>query len=62
MIGLPKLSRLAVAVTLTVGMSSAALATSTTSSIRGNVASETGTTFSNAVVTITHVPSGTVSK
>jgi hypothetical protein len=62
MIGLPKLSRLAVAVTLTVGMSSVALATTTTSSIRGNVASETGTTFPNAVVTITHVPSGTVSK
>ncbi len=62
MIGSSKLSRLAVAVTLMVGMSSAAVATSTTSSIRGNVASETGATFPNAVVTITHIPSGTVSK
>ena len=56
-----KLSRIAIAVALSVGLSSAVMAQSTTSSIRGNVASESGTIFSEATVTITHVPSGTVS-
>lgn len=56
-----KLNRIAIAVAMSVGMSSAAMAQSTTSSMRGNVASEAGTTFSGATVTITHVPSGTVS-
>ncbi len=37
------------------------LSQSTTSTIRGNVASEAGTTIPNATVTITHEPSGTVS-
>jgi len=56
-----KLSRIAIAVAMSVGLSSAAMAQSTTSSIRGNVATETGTIFSGAIVTITHTPSGTVS-
>jgi hypothetical protein len=56
-----ELSRLAVAIALTVGMSATVLAQTTTSSIRGNVATEAGTTFANATVTITHTPSGTVS-
>jgi len=56
-----KLSRIAIAVAMTVGMSTAAMAQSTTSSIRGNVETATGMTFPNATVTITHVPSGTVS-
>lgn len=56
-----KFSRVAIAVALTVGMSTAVMAQTTTSSIRGNVATETGTIFPNATVTITHVPSGTVS-
>ena len=56
-----KLSRIAIAVAISVGLSSAAMAQSTTSSIRGNVATEAGTIFSGASVTITHTPSGTVS-
>ena len=56
-----KLSRIAIAVAMSVGLSSAAMAQSTTSSIRGNVATETGTIFSGAIVTVTHTPSGTVS-
>lgn len=56
-----KLSRIAIAVALTVGMSSAAMAQSTTSSIRGNVTGDTGTIFPGATVTIKHIPSGTVS-
>ena len=56
-----KLSRIAIAVAISVGLSSAAMAQSTTSSIRGNVANESGTIFPGANVTITHIPSGTVS-
>ncbi|MGJ8681540.1 TonB-dependent receptor [Paraglaciecola sp.] len=56
-----KLNRIAIAVAISVGLSSAAMAQSVTSSIRGNVANEAGTTFSGATVTITHIPSGTVS-
>ena len=56
-----KLNRIAIAVAMSVGLSSAVMAQSTTSSIRGNVATETGTIFSGAIVTITHTPSGTVS-
>jgi len=56
-----KLSRIAIAVALSVGLSSAVMAQSTTSTIRGNVANEAGTIFPGATVTITHTPSGTVS-
>ena len=56
-----KLNRIAIAVAMSVGLSSAAMAQSTTSSIRGNVATEAGAIFSGATVTITHTPSGTVS-
>lgn len=56
-----KLSKIAVAVALSVGLSTAAIAQETTSSIRGNVAAESGTIYPNATVTITHTPSGTVS-
>ena len=56
-----KLSKIAVAVALSVGLSTAAIAQDTTSSIRGNVAAESGTIYPNATVTITHTPSGTVS-
>lgn len=61
MIKISKLSRVAIAVALSVGISSAVMAQSTTSSIRGNVASESGTIFPGATVTITHIPSGTSS-
>ena len=56
-----KLSKIALAVALTAGLSTATLANTTTSSIRGNVATEAGNTFASAAVTITHTPSGTVS-
>ncbi|MFC3121029.1 TonB-dependent receptor [Agaribacter flavus] len=56
-----KFSKIAVAVALSVGLSTAAMAQSTTSSIRGNVASEAGTTYPNATITIIHTPSGTAS-
>jgi outer membrane receptor protein involved in Fe transport len=56
-----KLSKIAIAVALAVGLSGIANASTVTSSIRGNVATETGTSFPSASVTITHTPSGTVS-
>jgi len=56
-----KLSRIAIAVALAAGLSATATASTVTSTIRGNVATETGTTYSAATVTITHTPSGTVS-
>ena len=56
-----KLMRVAVAAALAVGMSTTALANTTTSSIRGNVATDSGVIFPNASVTIVHTPSGTVS-
>lgn len=56
-----KLTRVAAAVALSIGLSTAAMAQETTSSIRGNVASEAGVTIPNATITITHTPSGTVS-
>ena len=56
-----KVSRVALAVAMSVGISAAAIAQTTSSSIRGNVATEQGTTMSGATVTITHTPSGTVS-
>lgn len=56
-----KLSKIAIAVALAAGLSGTATASTVTSSIRGNVATEAGTTFPSATVTITHVPSGTVS-
>ncbi|MEP2651997.1 MAG: TonB-dependent receptor [Paraglaciecola sp.] len=55
-----KLNRIAIAVAMSVGMSTAAMAQTTTSSIRGNVASEAGVIVPGATVTITHTPSGTV--
>lgn len=56
-----KLNRIAIAVAMSIGMSTVAMAQSTTSSIRGSVATEAGTTYSNATITITHTPSGTSS-
>jgi len=56
-----KLSKIAVAVALAAGLSATVTASTVTSSIRGNVATEAGITFPAATVTITHTPSGTVS-
>ena len=57
-----KLTRLAMTAVLAVGISAVALANTTTSSIRGNVATESGTIFPNASVTIVHTPSGTITR
>ncbi len=56
-----KFSRVALAVAMSVGISTAAMAQTTTSSIRGDVTLEAGANVAGATVTITHVPSGTVS-
>ena len=56
-----KLSRIATVVALTVGVSTVAMANTTTSSIRGSVSTQAGDIFANAAVTIVHEPSGTVS-
>ncbi|MCP4864946.1 cell envelope biogenesis protein OmpA [Alteromonas alba] len=56
-----KFNRIALAVAMSVGLSTAAIAQETTSSIRGSVVSEAGANFSGATVTIKHEPSGTVS-
>jgi len=54
-----KYNRIAIAVAMSVGLSSAVMAQSITSSIRGSVATEAGTTYSNATISILHTPSGT---
>ena len=51
----------AVTIAISLGVSVNAFANTTTSSIRGNVAADTGELFANASITITHTPSGTVS-
>lgn len=56
-----KVSSIALAVAMSIGVSNTVLAQTTTSSIRGDVATEAGTVMPGATVTITHVPSGTVS-
>lgn len=56
-----KVSSIALAVAMSIGVSNTVLAQTTTSSIRGDVATEAGIVMPGATVTITHVPSGTVS-
>lgn len=56
------LSRIALAVALSVGMGSTAIAQETSSSIRGSVVGPQGNPASNTSVTITHVPSGSVKR
>ena len=51
----------AVAIATSLGVTVNAFANTTTSSIRGNVATEAGKLFANASITIVHTPSGTVS-
>ncbi|MEL6692161.1 MAG: carboxypeptidase-like regulatory domain-containing protein, partial [Pseudomonadota bacterium] len=55
------LSGVAAASMMTAAIVAPAEAQVTTSSIRGDVTSETGAAVSDATVTITHTPSGTVS-
>ena len=56
-----KLLRIAGALTFFAVISTAVFAQTTTSTIRGSVSTDDGTVFPDAVVTITHTPSGTVS-
>jgi hypothetical protein len=54
-----KLSRIAIAVAMSVGMSTAAMAQETSSSISGIISGPQGNPDAGTVVKITHVPSGT---
>lgn len=54
-----KFSRVALAVAMSVGLSTAAMAQETSSSIRGSVVGPLGGADAGSVVTITHIPSGT---
>ncbi len=54
-----KLNRIAIAVAMSVGMSTAAMAQETSSGITGKVVGPQGNAAPGTVVTITHVPSGT---
>ncbi|MCW8109687.1 TonB-dependent receptor [Alteromonas ponticola] len=56
-----QISRVAIAVAMSVGMATSAMAQETTSSIRGSVVSEAGSNLAGATVTIVHEPSATVS-
>lgn len=55
-----KLSRVALAVAFSVGLSSAAMAQETSSSIRGNITGPQGNPAAGTVVKVTHVPTGSV--
>jgi outer membrane receptor for ferrienterochelin and colicin len=55
-----KLSRIAIAVAMSVGMSSAAMAQETSSGITGKVLGPQGNAAAGTVITITHIPSGSV--
>ncbi len=55
-----KFSRIAMAVALSVGLSTSALAQETSSSIRGIITGPAGNPAAGSIVTITHVPSGSV--
>jgi hypothetical protein len=54
-----KLSRLAIAVALSVGLSAAAMAQETSSGINGKVLTPAGVAAAGTVVTVVHIPSGT---
>ena len=54
-----RLSQLTGAIVLALGLSTSALADDTTSSIRGNLLTQTGSAISNATIVITHEPTGT---
>jgi hypothetical protein len=54
-----KLNRIAIAVAMSIGMSTAAMADDTSSAIRGSITSPSGDMAANASVDILHVPSGT---
>ena len=56
-----KLSRVALAIALSVGLSTAAMAQETSSSVTGKVSGPEGNPAAGTVVTIVHVPSGSTS-
>jgi outer membrane receptor for ferrienterochelin and colicin len=58
MLNKSKLNRIAIAVAMSVGMSTAAMAQETSSGITGSVMGPQGNPAAGTVVTITHVPSG----
>ncbi|MFT5298995.1 MAG: hypothetical protein ACI9YH_005047, partial [Colwellia sp.] len=55
-----KLSRVAIAIALSVGLSTASMAQETSSSIRGIITNPSGQPAANVEVQVLHVPSGTV--
>lgn len=60
MLNKSKLNRIAIAVAMSIGMSTAAMAQETSSSITGSVTGPQGNAAAGTVVRITHIPSGTV--
>ena len=54
-----RLSRISGAVVFALGLSTSALANTTTSAIKGNIAGPEGNPAPGTIVTITHIPSGT---
>lgn len=60
MLGKTKLNRLAIAVAMSVGMSTAAMAQETSSAIEGTITAPTGAPAPGTEITVIHVPSGTV--
>ncbi|MFT6257888.1 MAG: outer membrane receptor for ferrienterochelin and colicin [Cellvibrionaceae bacterium] len=54
-----KFSRIAIAVAMAVGMSTAAMAQETSSGISGKITGPQGNAAAGTVITITHIPSGT---
>jgi outer membrane receptor for ferrienterochelin and colicin len=59
MIKKTKLNRIAIAVAMSIGMSGAAMAQETSSSIEGTITSPTGAPAAGTEITVIHVPSGT---
>ncbi|WP_462163117.1 TonB-dependent receptor [Pseudoalteromonas xiamenensis] len=57
-----RLSKVAGAMVLALGVTTSALAADTSSAIRGKITTPTGEAASNVEITIIHVPTGTVSK
>lgn len=57
-----KISKIALAVALSVGLSTATMAQETSSAIEGTITNPSGSAASGTVVTVIHMPSGTVRK
>ncbi|WP_340677349.1 carboxypeptidase regulatory-like domain-containing protein [Paraglaciecola sp.] len=57
-----KLNRIAIAVAMSIGMSAAAIAADTTSSVRGTIVGPNGQPATNTKIMLIHQPSGTVTE